>query len=132
MTKWTPRNRERIEDENRVLGTLLVWTGIATVGVPSFMVGSQILTWLRDGYWPKLSTGDLVVQSGLTYPITDWVGVQKLIDWIMSWPASLMIFLSLGFVVYLISIPTSLRQAEMMRFHNHDLHSMKNEEDKLD
>ena len=122
MNDPTSRNRERVEEENRVFGTLLVWAGLATVGIPGLMIGSQVLTWLEHGYWPHLPIGEALVRWGHGYPNTDWIGIQKFIDWVMSWPASLVVFLGLGFVMYLISIPTGRVQSEMIQFYNQDRH----------
>jgi hypothetical protein len=120
MSDPEPRNRERVEKENRLFGTLLILAGLTTICIPGLMIGSQALTWLRYGYWPSLPIGEALVQWGSDYPRTDWIGVQQFIDWMMSWPASFVVFLGLAFVTYLISIPTSRVQAEMIQFHNQD------------
>ena len=120
MSAPKPRDRERVEAENRLFGTLLVWAGLATIAIPGLMIGSQVLTWLRHGYWPRLPISEALVQWGYDYPRTDWLGVQQFIDWMMSWPASFVVCLGLLLVLYLISIPAGRVQAEMIQFNNQD------------
>lgn len=76
---------------------VLGWVGLLTLGLPVWMVGTQIYTWLRYGYWPRNPISDWLAANE-AYPWTDWAGVQSIIDWFASWPASMVVFL-LGLAV---------------------------------
>ena len=57
------------------------------------MLGDQCLTWLQFGEWTPHSLDDIWRREGWAWPRADWVGFQRIIDWLLSdflsWPTTL-------------------------------------------
>lgn len=68
------------------IGALLV---LAAIGI----VGWQCYEWLRFGEWPSLTVLSVLAWSKIRAPHTEWIGVQKMIDWVLQWPASVPSFI---------------------------------------
>jgi hypothetical protein len=47
----------------------------------------QVFIWLQTGVWPALRVIDACIFLGF-FPTSDWVGLQKIINWIATWPLS--------------------------------------------
>ena len=60
-----------------VAGGFAVLAGIITGGL-------HLLSWLQDGVWPSYSTAQMLRDLGLGEPRVSWVGVQKILDWILA------------------------------------------------
>jgi hypothetical protein len=54
---------------------------------PAFLV-YQIYFWLRYGEWPTFPLAWTFSYLHLPYPTTDWIGVNRLIDYFMDIPTS--------------------------------------------
>ena len=64
----------------------------------------QIYTWLKFGFWQTLTVSDGLNYLTIHIPTSSWVGVQKIIDWLLySWPLSLGIFVFTIALVWLTS-----------------------------
>jgi hypothetical protein len=60
----------------------------------------QIYYWLRVGEWLPISVADGLRAVGLFEPKFDWIGVQKLSDFLLSAPLSLaFLFVPLGIML---------------------------------
>lgn len=76
---------------HRLADTALELNGflaLALIGLPGFIVGGQLLTWLRYGYWNKRPLNEMLIRNDL-YPWTDWAGIQSIVDWFLGMPLSL-------------------------------------------
>jgi hypothetical protein len=57
----------------------------------------HLIWWLRFGTWPEYSTMQLMNGLGLPYPHVRWIGVQKVIDFILrSWATIFLFFGGIG------------------------------------
>ncbi len=68
------------------------FAALATFGIPLWMVGTQVYTWLRHGFWPRSPASNWLIENNV-YPSTDWAGIQSILDWLASWPAAFWVFL---------------------------------------
>jgi len=44
----------------------------------------QCIRWLNDGYWPAANWMTAFEWFGIPYPMTEAIGLQKIIDWLMG------------------------------------------------
>lgn len=59
----------------------------------------QGYSWLRTGIWTALPVSRAFIYFEWLMPSTNWVGLQKIIDWIFDIPTSLVVFvLSIAFI----------------------------------
>lgn len=58
-------------------GTLLFLTG-------PLELARQCFQWLKLGAWEPLLLSDALRIVGVRYPQTDYVGLQKILDWVLS------------------------------------------------
>jgi hypothetical protein len=65
-----------------MLGTLVFMLGPVTLAY-------QIYFWLRYGTWLPLTILVAFSKLGISYPQTEWGGIQKIIDWLMNFPLSI-------------------------------------------
>ena len=56
------------------------------------VLGYQVLTWLKFGHWQPLAVSDALAYLSIRVQPTTWAGVQKIADWVLSFPLSLGIF----------------------------------------
>lgn len=82
------RSRERLENEIAFWEHGLTYVWLATVLTPLGIWGWQIWTWLRHGYLHQLAICDVMIKFRLPFPSTEWIGVQRIIYWLLSWPAA--------------------------------------------
>lgn len=69
----------------KIASALAGW-GFAIVG--AVIVFQQVAGWLKYAIWQPHSIGDALLDWGLPLPYTpEMLGVQKIIDEILSWPA---------------------------------------------
>jgi hypothetical protein len=65
---------------------LIVWSGAIVV--------IHLFWWLRFGNWPHYPTIALIFDCGGRYPTVKWLGVQKIINFVMLAPASAFLLFS--------------------------------------
>lgn len=69
---------------------------LTVVALPFFgaiyLFFAHVIEWLKLGKWPHFSTATMFSDWGINYPKADWLGVQAIIDGIMSAPAALTLF----------------------------------------
>ena len=76
-------------------GALLI--GAVFVLAAAAIPACQALVWLKTGVWPPLPISSALHYIGWAVPATEWVGLQKLIDWIFYLPVFLIpAFLAFG------------------------------------
>jgi hypothetical protein len=77
--------------------TLRLVFGLAAFGfglAAAAVIYEQVTLWLKTAVWVPRTIGDHLIQSEMGYPILqNWLGVQKIIDQVLSWPASVGYFL---------------------------------------
>jgi hypothetical protein len=77
--------------------TLSLVFGFAAFGFGFAMVAviySQVTLWLKTAVWIPHTIGEQLIELEIGYPILqNWLGAQKIVDDVLSWPASLGYFL---------------------------------------
>jgi hypothetical protein len=63
--------------------------GIAIILYSVLLLANSCLVWLQTGVWYHDTAASLLSQYGIKYVGVSWVGVQRIIDGFMNWPASL-------------------------------------------
>jgi hypothetical protein len=61
--------------------------GVTVVGLcacGAAVIGWQVLEWLRLGAWPVVTVQSLFNHFDLARPESSWVGVQKIIDYVLA------------------------------------------------
>jgi hypothetical protein len=61
-----------------LLAMLVLWAYSAG------LVALHVFQWLRDGVWPTFAMIDLLYRLGLPWPMTEWRGIQQIIDYLMN------------------------------------------------
>jgi hypothetical protein len=73
------------------------WIGAAFALIALCFPAYQTLLWLQSGYWTPLPISDAIQLIGWRVPVTDWAGVQRIINWIFDLPMwSIPAFLAFG------------------------------------
>jgi hypothetical protein len=52
----------------------------------------QAYRWLKDGYWTEVPASTALTYMGCPLPMVSWIGLQKIIDWLLDIPTSLILF----------------------------------------
>lgn len=93
------------------LGSFILFAGLAPgfiicmSGVFTFF--GQVLGWLKTGTWtPHTLYETLRDNFGMDYPRAGWWAGQKLLDFLMSWPAS--ICLAIGGLALMLAVAFAL------------------------
>ena len=84
---------------------LVMFIGGAIILYAVLLFVNSCLVWLQTGVWFNYTAAGLLSQYGIDYPRVSWVGVQKLIDGLMSWPASLVVGLIGVLFLYIVARP---------------------------
>jgi len=71
-------------------------TGYLLALACSIIVVYQTICWLRTGNWPTFTADDARTFLGIPFPQTEWVGITKILSWILDQPLSVDL-LVLGF-----------------------------------
>jgi hypothetical protein len=65
----------------------------AAIAFGGVVVIWQCVRWLRDGVWTEIAVSHAVLwytgATSVNVPITSWLGVQKILAWILDAPLSL-------------------------------------------
>jgi hypothetical protein len=78
-----------------VAGCLIALAGAAVLTM-------QALGWLKFGVWGPVSVADALYRFDIPYPVQNLIGLQKIIDWMLDLPVSLVLML-LGVVIAIMS-----------------------------
>jgi hypothetical protein len=82
----------------RFIGLLIIFYGIGVFGY-------QVIGWLRDGFWTPFELRTewewlwAVVGMRAPQPQFSWLGIQKIVSWLLQAPLSLAIIIQ-GIAVY--------------------------------
>lgn len=63
---------------------------VGLIAVSLVTVGWQSLRWLQSGVWPKLAWSDGLAMLGIDHPRAAWVGVDRMIDWVLDLPLTIL------------------------------------------
>jgi hypothetical protein len=74
--------------------------GLVLLAGPAILAW-QGYSWLRTGIWTALPISKTFAYFELPVPSTNWLGLQRIIDWIFDIPSSLAVFV-LSFIVVII------------------------------
>jgi hypothetical protein len=74
-----------------VLLPVVLFSG-AIIFSPVIALGYQVVHWLKHGSWLPMPLSMGTDYLGITPPRAAWVGVQKVVDWILDLPLSLALF----------------------------------------
>lgn len=66
-------------------GRLLFLGAILSFG---FLLGADVLVWLKTAAWPHVSAADALAVFGWSHPQSTWVGLQKILDAVPAWQAA--------------------------------------------
>jgi hypothetical protein len=71
-----------------ILGMSSLWLGLL------FLVqfGTDVQTWANTGAWPKFTMLELFYKFSIPIPHTEMIGVQNVIDGLLSWSGNLVLF----------------------------------------
>lgn len=73
------------------------WMGVAFLVVTLWIPARQALIWLQSGHWWPLPISYAIKFLGWHVPVTEWVGAQKIINWLFDLPLwSIPAFLAFG------------------------------------
>lgn len=67
------------------VGRVLFLAAVLSCG---FLLGSDLLAWLRTARWPQVSAADALAGVGWAHPQSTWIGFQKLLDAVPLWQAA--------------------------------------------
>src|SRR5215469_8982521 len=73
----------------KVLKAVAGWIGAGTAIFGVGIIGYQALGWLQTAYWKPYTIGQALNDLGVPDLNTSLLGLQKIIDAIVLWPASL-------------------------------------------
>ena len=75
-----------------------IFLSIAALPGPA-VVAYQIARWSKEGVWFSIPASYLLRAMNVSRPETSWIGVQKILDWLLNLPLSLWFcFFSLYFI----------------------------------
>jgi hypothetical protein len=95
MVAARSRSKDRGENLNSVtrkFGWLLFVAGSLIAIAAALLYFGQCAVWLQTGAWPAI--GMRIIWAGSPDPLTDLIGLQKIIDWFSGFPAAL----GIGFI----------------------------------
>ena len=67
-----------------ILGFVIGAAGLFLLLAGPVEFGWELLTWLKTGVWPDLTVAEGIAWLGWPEPTFSWVGVQRILDWIMA------------------------------------------------
>jgi hypothetical protein len=68
------------------------------IGSPVSVLGWQVYTWLKEGYWPLLPVTSLLTEMGIIPSMPSWLGLQRIYLALLDMPLSFALF-AVGMVV---------------------------------
>lgn len=75
---------------------------LALVASSLTILGWQCVDWLRSGRWPDLTWRDALGWWDIVVPQPSWVGLSRIVDWVMSLPFALAPFLLAGLILWVL------------------------------
>jgi hypothetical protein len=82
-----------------LIGLLIV----VPLGIGPFVLIMQALSWLHSGRWPAVPVSRALDYWGWAHPSSTWRGIQKIYDWLLAAPFSVVSFVGWILVVIVAS-----------------------------
>jgi len=54
----------------------------------------QVFGWLQTGYWQPMTMVDGLRALSVRPLVVEWIGIQKTLDWVGSWPLSIVLLIT--------------------------------------
>jgi len=87
-----------------------VLIGAPFLAAPAVIVW-QVYTWLKTGEWTSLTGFSGLSLLDMPHPEVSWVGIQKIIDHILNWPLSFLLFIiALAWAFSVVRIATQIQK----------------------
>jgi hypothetical protein len=80
------------ETTDNIAGTVCPIALLAMLSTPAIWAYQMIFHWLRWGEWLPISVAVGLHWLGFGTPQFVWTGVQKVSDFVMTWPLSITLF----------------------------------------
>lgn len=75
---------------------------LSLVAASIAILGWQSSYWLKSGQWPDLTWRDALGWWNIVVPQPSWVGLSRIVDWVMSLPFALAPFLLAGLILWVL------------------------------
>jgi len=82
VSLWKPATRV-----GRLIVTALRWCGALLIGAAIYLAAADAITWLKTARYIQHANGDILFAIGVTQRTTNWIGLHRLIDTVLYWPA---------------------------------------------
>lgn len=63
-----------------------VTAGAACLVIAAGLIGFEVLQWMKTGAWPSLTWADGLAWLNLPVPQVQWVGLDRVIRWVLASP----------------------------------------------
>jgi hypothetical protein len=94
------------------LEALLSLLGLPVLIGPGIVVW-QIYTWLQTAKWRLVPVSDALIFFGIPQPRFDWLGLQKIADWVLDLPLSVTAFVVwMAIIVFGIAFVEEVRRKQ--------------------
>jgi hypothetical protein len=95
------------------------------IGASGLVIGGgiiswQALQWLRNGYWISITVQDAFDWLGVSAPVFQWVGVERIVQFLLASPSSIAII-----VVFLVVAGFVFFLAADQERYDHEIYSAK-------
>ena len=87
-----------VSSTREILSSAMLLAGTVAFFGPIILLGWQVLTWLRHGYWDRWPIERTLSKVGIFEPQTGWAGVRKIISYLFGMPTLLLILVG-GIIV---------------------------------
>ena len=119
----TDEERRLLAIDDRVLSRVGCWIAaiFCFTVVALLILGWQAYTWLKTGVWPLLPVAAVPDWIGLARPEISWMGLQRILDWLLACSISGLLFFCAMAAVFIFTHgdnkpePEALRTARMKR-----------------
>ena len=79
---WKPATRL-----GRLVVTALWVCGALLIGAAIYLAAAYAITWLKTARYVQHTNRDILFEIGVAQQVTNWIGLQRLIDTVLYWPA---------------------------------------------
>ncbi|MGA3001754.1 MAG: hypothetical protein ABSE20_08505 [Acetobacteraceae bacterium] len=111
-TPWAVLFDELIAEGCTAIAVAVTLVGM---GAPLLDVGWRAYCWLKFGVAPSLQVKVAAEDVGVRMPTVDWIGLQKIIEWVFDLPLSIAVFLVAVILVPLLLYVRNMVPAESIR-----------------
>lgn len=75
---------------------------ISLIAASVAILGWQGAYWLKSGHWPDVTWRDALSWWDIVVPAPSWVGLSRIVDWVISLPFALAPFLLAGLILWIL------------------------------